>query len=45
VNGCFKKLILLPPAPTMLTIMEVDVEELWTSTVTRIPIINPTTGF
>jgi hypothetical protein len=29
----------------MLTIMEVEVEELKTRTVTKIPIINPTAGF
>ena len=36
--------IILPFAPTMLTIMEVEVEELKTRTVTKIPIINPTAG-
>ena len=31
-------------APTILTTIEVDVEELCTRTVTKMPIINPTTG-
>ncbi|PWA22823.1 hypothetical protein CCH79_00002463 [Gambusia affinis] len=32
------------PEDTKLTAMEVDVEELWTKTVTRIPTITPATG-
>lgn len=32
-------------ADTMLTMMEEEVEELWTRTVVRMPIITPTTGF
>lgn len=35
----------IPPAPTIETMMEVDVLELWTKTVIRIPAIKPTTGF
>lgn len=35
----------LHPVPTMVTTMEVDVEELWTSTVASTPIMSPTTGF
>lgn len=35
----------LLPADTMDTMMEVEVEEDCTSTVTRMPIIRPTTGF
>lgn len=37
-----KNLLLLA---TIVTTIEVDVDELWTSTVTRTPIIKPTTGF
>ena len=33
------------PADTRPTMMEVEVEEDWTNTVTNTPIINPTTGF
>ena len=33
------------PADTRPTMMEVEVEEDWTSTVTNTPIINPTIGF
>merc|ERR1719225_1841779 len=33
------------PADTRPTIMEVEVEEDWTNTVTNTPIIKPTTGF
>ena len=32
------------PADTRPTMMEVEVEEDWTNTVTSTPIINPTTG-
>ena len=34
----------LPPLDTRDTITDVQVEELWTRTVKRTPIINPTTG-
>jgi len=33
------------PADTRPTMIEVEVEEDWTNTVTSTPIINPTTGF
>ena len=38
------QMINLLPAETIATIMLVEVEELWTSTVTRTPIISPTIG-
>jgi hypothetical protein len=33
------------PDATIVTMIEVDVEELWTSTVARMPIISPAIGF
>lgn len=33
------------PDETMLTTIEEEVDELWTNSVTRIPITNPATGF
>ena len=33
------------PEATRLTIMEEEVDELWTSTVTNIPTTSPATGF
>lgn len=35
----------LLPEPTMDTTMDVEVDELCTRTVTKMPIITPTTGF
>lgn len=38
-------MVYLQSAETRLTMIEVDVEELWTMTVTRRPTMTPPTGF
>jgi len=40
----FSTIYFLHPAATRLTTIEVEVEELWTATVTKMPIMRPTIG-